>query len=135
MDQKEHLRMIEKIRGFRVNKKRKKVAVIESGIARLENEIGHITEEIQTAQQTFQQEKKEMLDQLLQKRTNVDALYTMQKKELLQQKRVRDAHQQRVGKEEDLMDRKHEHRLGLKDLWLSEKSLIKIEEFVKMESL
>ncbi len=135
MDQKEHLRMIEKIRGFRVNKKRKKVAMIESGIVRLENEIGDITEEIQTTQQTFQQEKKEMLNQLMQKRTNVDALYTMQKKELLQQQRVREAHQKKLVKEEDLVDRKHEHRLGLKDLWLSEKSLIKIEEFVKMESL
>lgn len=134
MDQNEHLRMIEKIRGFRVNKKRKKIAVIEGGITRLENEITQVSQEIKDTQTTFQHEKKQMLEQLLSKRSNADALYTMQKKELLQQKRVRDAHQKKVAKEEGLMEKKHEHKLGLKDLWLSEKSLIKIEEFVKMES-
>ncbi len=133
MDQNENLRMIEKIRGFRVNKKRKKVAIIENSIIRLEQDIGELNEKIHLTQKSFREEKKEILEELVQKRSNIDAIYTLQKKELLQQRKVREAQAKRVEMEEDVVLKKHTHQLELKDLWASEKALIKIEEFVKME--
>lgn len=127
------LQMIEKIRGFRVSKKRKKVALIEGAIARLQTEISQINNKIKTGQEHFRDEKKAILEHLMRQRSNVDALFTLQKKELLEQKRVGEALKERGGKEEDMSNKEHAHRLELKALWESEKALLKIEELVKME--
>lgn len=133
MSHKEDLQMIEKIRGFRVSKKRKKVAAIESAIARLQGEINQLNDRIKAGQLNFRQEKKEILEQLKLHRSNVDALFTLQKKELLEHKRVGEALKQRGGWEEDVSSKEHAHQLELKALWESEKALLKIEELVKME--
>lgn len=133
MGYKEDLKTIEKIRGFRVTKKRKKIALIESAIVRLQNEINEIDQKIQTGQEAFREQKKIMLEQLIVQRSNVNALFTLQKKEMLEQKRVSDAKQERGEKEENVIDKEHAHKVELKSLWESEKALIKIEELVKME--
>lgn len=74
-----------------------------------------------------------MLEQLMRQRSNVDALFILQKKELLEQKRVGNALKERGGKEEDMSDKARAHQLELKALWETEKALLKIEELVKTE--
>lgn len=134
MNNTKDLLMIEKIRGFRVSKKRKKIAVMEASISRLQNEIQSIDEKIKSGREQFREEKNEILSELMKQRSNVDALFTLQKKELLEQKRVGDALKLKGVKEEDVFDKERDYKLELKALWDCEKELLKIEELVKMGS-
>ena len=134
MSDKDELALIQKIREFRVRKKRKKVAQIEGARNTLKTKINQIDEEVNHRKDVFREEKSEILTKMKNGPTNVNDFFTLQKKERLQTKFIADSRDEQNSLQEGLIDKRKEHEESLKDLWSSEKSLIKLEEFIKMES-
>jgi hypothetical protein len=128
------LELIEKIRRFRVGKKRKLVNMVEHALALAENRLTDHNSSVQSKREEFKKQKEELITSLKGSRANVNTLYSLQKKELLQSKFVKDSSKQRDEFENQIVDKKAERVRRLKDLWVSEKSLIKIEEYIKLES-
>ncbi len=133
MNTKDKLEVIQKIRSFRVRKKQKKVKMIESAIAENKNQISKVDQTLVEGRTQFQKEKKDKLDRLMNSKAGVDALFDIRKKELLHEKFVVDNYKEKDQLIELGEKKTQELQVSLKDLWVSEKALMKIEEFIKLD--
>lgn len=134
MESKEKMKMIEQIRSFRVRKKQKKIKMIESAIAETKNKISSVEQKLVQGRQQFQEEKKEILNELMGSKVSVDALYGVQKKELLHDKFVNDTHKESDELKQLGEQKSRDLQASMRDLWASEKALMKIEEFINSDN-
>ena len=132
MDDLEKIQTIKKIRDYRVTKKRKLVRQSEWGLMSIEQDLEYLRNEVSIHSKKFDSEKKERLKELFERKAQVSQFFDLQRKEKNHFKYLKKANEKKSNLEDGMYEKKNELNIKKKDLWVAEKSLIKIEEFIKL---
>lgn len=130
---KKQLDTIKFIRDLQVKKRRRSLSAAEKEVKKTELQIGGIDQEIKLSTQQFEEKKEKVLRDLKGKRTSVDALYLLRQKEMANYHLIKEKTHEKNNLHEGLVDKLYIKKVRQKELWDSEKNLIKIEEFIKSE--
>jgi hypothetical protein len=129
----ERLKTIEFIRDLQVKKKRRKLAVAEREVASISNQLENIKIEVKERVAEYGKRKEEMLSSLKGKRASVDALYLLKKKDFENFNFIEKKHSQKLNLDGSLAEKINQKKQQAKEVWDSEKMLIKIQEFINLE--
>lgn len=133
MDDAEKIRLVKKIRDHRVRKKRKKVMLSEMALNRVKEELNTLSNNVSGESQRFREEKDKTIKTLFENKTDVNAFFTLQKKDINFQNFLKESSKKKDELKDGMFDKKTSLEENQKELWRAEKALIKLEEFIKME--
>lgn len=133
MNEEEKIRLVKTIRDHRVRKKRKKVMLSEMALKRVKEELNILSDNVSGASKKFREEKDETIKSLFENKSDVNAFFTLQKKDINFQNFLKESSQKKDELKDGVFEKKNVLEENQKDLWRAEKALIKLEEFIKME--